>query len=131
MFNQLLTPVAGSLPLSFVIAALPIAVVLALLGIARWPAWQSSLAGLIVGLAIAIGVWQFPAGLAFAAVTSGIAFALLPIIWIVFNALLLYHISVAAGRIDAFRDWILVHLPNDRRACRSCRNNSSDRRGRR
>ncbi len=116
MFSQPLTPVAGNLPLSFVIAALPIAVVLALLGLARWPAWQSSLAGLIVGLAIAIGVWQFPAGLAFAAVTSGIAFALLPIIWIVFNALLLYHISAAAGRIDAFRDWILVHLPNDRRS---------------
>ena len=116
MFSQPLTPVAGSLPLSFVIAALPIAVVLALLGLARWPAWQSSLAGLIAGLVIAIGVWRFPVGLAFDAVASGIAFALLPIIWIVFNALLLYHISVAAGRIDAFRDWILVHLPNDRRS---------------
>uniref|UniRef100_A0A8J4M643 L-lactate permease n=1 Tax=Acidicaldus sp. TaxID=1872105 RepID=A0A8J4M643_9PROT len=116
MFGQLLAPVAGSLPLSFVIAALPIAVVLALLGIAGRPAWQSSLAGLIVGLGIAIGVWQFPAGLALDAVASGVAFALLPIIWIVFNALLLYHLAVAAGRFDAFREWILVHLPDDRRS---------------
>ncbi len=116
MFSQPLTPVAGNLPLSFAVAVLPIAAVLALLGVARWPAWRASLAGLIVGLVIAIGVWRFPTGLALDAVASGIAFALVPIIWIVFNALLLYHISVAAGRIDAFRDWILVHLPNDRRS---------------
>ncbi|MGC8524402.1 MAG: L-lactate permease [Acidibrevibacterium sp.] len=116
MFNQPLTPVAGNLPLSFVIAALPIVIVLVLLGIAQRPAWQASLAGLIVGLAIALGVWRFPAGLAFAAVTNGAAFALLPVIWIVVNALLLYHLAAAAGRIDAFRDWILVHLPDDRRS---------------
>ena len=46
MFRQLLTPVAGSLPLSFLVAAVPIAVVLVLLGVARRPAWQASLAGL-------------------------------------------------------------------------------------
>ena len=115
MFNQLLTPVAGSLPLSFVIAALPIAVVLALLGVAQRPAWQSSLAGLIVGLVIAIGVWQMPAGLAFNSVANGIVFAVWPVMWIVFTALLLYNIAVAAGRFDAFRDWVLEHLPNDRR----------------
>ncbi|MCA7121057.1 MAG: L-lactate permease [Acidibrevibacterium sp.] len=116
MFNQPLTPVAGSLPLSFVIAALPIVVVLVLLGIAQRPAWQASLAGLIVGLVIALGVWRFPASLALAAVANGAAFALLPVIWIVVNALLLYHLAAAAGRIDAFRDWILVHLPDDRRS---------------
>ena len=46
MFKQLLTPVAGSLPLSFIVAALPVAVVLVLLGVLRRPAWQASLAGL-------------------------------------------------------------------------------------
>ena len=42
-------------------------------------------------------------------------FALWPVMWIVFNALLLYNIAVASGRFDAFRDWVLEHLPNDRR----------------
>jgi lactate permease len=28
---------------------------------------------------------------------------------------LLYNIAVISGRFDAFRDWVLVHLPNDRR----------------
>ena len=48
MFKQLLTPVAASLPLSFIVAALPVAAVLVLLGVMRRPAWQASLAGLIV-----------------------------------------------------------------------------------
>jgi lactate permease len=35
--------------------------------------------------------------------------------WIVINALFLYNIAVASGRFDAFRDWVIAHLPNDRR----------------
>jgi lactate permease len=33
----------------------------------------------------------------------------------VFNALLLYNVAVRSGRFDQFRDWVLNHLPNDRR----------------
>ena len=54
MFHQLLTPVGDNLALSFVVAAAPIAVVLVMLGVLRRPAWQASLGGLIVGLAIAV-----------------------------------------------------------------------------
>jgi lactate permease len=67
MFHQLLTPVADSLALSFLVAILPIATVLVLLGILRRPAWQAALAGLVVGLIIAIAVWGLPAQIALAA----------------------------------------------------------------
>ena len=107
MFNQLLSPVGGSLILSVLIAALPIATVLVALGVLRRPAWQASLAGLVVGLVIAIAVWKFPAGLALDSVAAGAVFALWPVMWIVFNALLLYNIAVISGRFDAFRDWML------------------------
>ncbi|MBV8912065.1 MAG: L-lactate permease [Acetobacteraceae bacterium] len=115
MFNQLLTPVAGSLVLSFLVAALPIAVVLVMLGVMRRPAWQASLGGLLVGFVIAVLIWQFPIGLALDSVAAGAVFALWPVMWIVFNALLLYNIAVSSGRFDAFRDWVVNHLPNDRR----------------
>ena len=49
MFHQLLTPVGDSLTLSFLVALLPIATVLVLLGLFRRPAWQAALAGLAVG----------------------------------------------------------------------------------
>jgi len=115
LFHQLLTPVGGSLPLSFVVAALPIVIVLVMLGVLRRPAWQASLGGLVTGLVIAVLVWQLPMGLAFDSVAAGAVFALWPVMWIVFNALLLYNIAVISGRFDAFRDWVVEHLPDDRR----------------
>jgi len=115
MFHQLLTPVGGSLTLSFIVAALPITVVLLLLGILRRPGWQSALAGLIVGLVVALAVWDMPLGLALDAVANGMVFALWPVMWIVLNALLLYNVAVRSGRFDAFREWIVAYLPNDRR----------------
>ena len=81
----------------------------------RRPAWQAALAGLIVGLIIAVAVWQMPVGLALNSVFNGAVFALWPVMWIVVNALLLYNIAVHSGRFDAFRAWVLEHLPNDRR----------------
>ncbi|HEY1945309.1 MAG TPA: L-lactate permease [Roseiarcus sp.] len=115
MFQQLLTPVGGNLALSFATASLPIATVLVLLGVLRRPAWQASLAGLVVGFVIAVGVWKLPVGLAISATLNGVVFALWPVMWIVFNAMLLYNVSVVSGRFDAFRRWTLDHLPNDRR----------------
>jgi lactate permease len=115
MFHQLLTPVGGSLTLSFLVAILPVATVLILLGIVRRPAWQAALAGLIVGLIIAVAVWDLPVNIAFAAASNGAVFAFWPVMWIVIAALFVYNIAVSSGRFDAFRAWIVKHLPNDRR----------------
>src|SRR5215469_10841784 len=115
MFHQLLTPIGGNLWLSFVVAALPIATVLVLLGVLRRPAWLASLGGVIVAFAVALGGWRFPPGLALDSFAAGFVFAIWPVMWIVFNALLLYNIAVVTGRFDAFRAWLLRHLPDDRR----------------
>ncbi|MDN7846947.1 L-lactate permease [Burkholderia multivorans] len=114
-FAQPLTPVAHSLLWSFLVAAVPIGIALVMLGVFRRPAWQASLAGLVAGLLIAICVWGMPTGLAFNSVAAGMALALMPVMWIVFTALLLYNIAVKSGRFDDFRQWMLDHLPDDRR----------------
>src|SRR5258708_27773414 len=62
MFHQLLTPVGDSLLLSFLVAILPIATVLVLLGILKRPAWQAALAGLAGRLFVAATLWGPPAG---------------------------------------------------------------------
>src|SRR6202011_3846965 len=115
MFHQLLTPVGGSLGLSFLVALLPIVTVLVLLGILKRPAWQAAFAGLVVAFLIAVSIWAMPVQMALAAACNGAVFALWPVMWIVINALFLYNIAVASGRFDAFRDWVITHLPNDRR----------------
>src|SRR5438270_5937294 len=115
MFHQLLTPVGGSLGLSFLVALLPIVTVLVLLGVVKRPAWQAALAGLAVAFTVAVTIWEMPVQMALSAACNGAVFALWPVMWIVINALLLYNIAVASGRFDAFRDWVISRLPNDRR----------------
>ena len=58
MFDQLLRPSRTALGCPSRWRALPIVTVLVVLGGLRRPAWQASLAGLIVGLVIAVGFWR-------------------------------------------------------------------------
>lgn len=115
VFCQPLAPVANNLFLSFLVGIIPILVVLILLGIVRRPAWQAALAGLIVGLIIAIAVWGMPLNLAISSTLNGFAFALLPVMWIVWNAMWLYNIAVRSGKFELFRRWMVYNVPPDRR----------------
>jgi len=115
MFAQLLTPVGDSLSLSFLVAAIPVVIILVMLGVMRKPAWMAAISGLTAALAIAVFVWQMPLHLALGSAVNGAVFAVWPVMWIVVNALLLYNIAVRSGRFAAFRHWVINHLPNDRR----------------
>jgi lactate permease len=115
MFHQLLTPVGNSLLPSFLVAALPIIVVLLLLGWARRPAWQASLAGLIVGLIVAILVWQFPVGLAVDSVVAGGVFALLAGDVDRLQRPGAVQRRRRLGPLRRLSRWTLAFLPNDRR----------------
>ncbi len=115
MFRQLIDPVAHNLFLSFLVGFIPIVVVLVLLGIVRLPAWQAALAGLVVGLLVAVTVWSMPVGLALRSMSLGAAFALLPVMWIVWNAMWLYNVAVQTGKFELFRRWMVYNVPPDRR----------------
>ncbi|MCX2561808.1 L-lactate permease [Acetobacter farinalis] len=115
MFIQPLVPAAHSLLLSFLLAASPIIVTLILMGVLRRPAWQATLGGMCVGVVMAIGVWGLPASLVAASISNGVIFSFLPVMWIALSALFLFNIAKESGRFDAFRQWIITHLPNDRR----------------
>jgi len=114
MWPQNYTPVAGSLPLSTLVAALPIFVLLFLLGIRRMPAWKSSLVGLATAVLIAGVVYGMPLGRLVPAVLMGAAFGLWPIGWVVFTAVLLYRITLESGKFDLLKDSI-AHLSEDKR----------------
>src|SRR5712692_9636988 len=60
MWSQNYTPVAGSLGLSSLAAAIPIFVLLFLLGVKRKPAWVAALSGLAAAAAVAIFVYGMP-----------------------------------------------------------------------
>ncbi|HEX4205080.1 MAG TPA: L-lactate permease [Ktedonobacteraceae bacterium] len=115
MFHQLLEPVGNNLLLSFLVGLIPILVVLVLLGIIRRPAWQAALSGLVVAFIIAVLVWKMPVGLAASSTLAGFAFAILPVMWIVWNAMWLYNVAVRSGKFDLFRRWMIHNVPADKR----------------
>jgi len=103
MWQQNYVPVADSLALSTVAAAIPIFVLLLLIGILRKPAWIAALAGLVAALFVAIGIYGMPAPLAVSSAGNGAAFGLLPIGWTVLNAMLLYNVTVVTGQFAVVR----------------------------
>ena len=114
MWQQNYAPVENSLPLSALVAAIPIFALLILLGVARKPAWIASLVGLGTAAVVAGGVYGMPVGRLFAAVTYGAAFGLFPIGWVVFSAILLYRVTLESGKFDLLKDSI-GHLTDDAR----------------
>src|ERR1017187_3457807 len=114
MWQQNYTPVANSLPLSALVAAIPIFALLVLLGVARKPAWMASLVGLGTAALVAAGAYGMPLGRLFAAVAYGAAFGLFPIGWVVFAAILLYRVTLESGKFDLLKDSI-GHLTDDAR----------------
>jgi len=114
MWQQVYLPVADSLALSALVAALPIVVMLVMIGVLRKPPWAAALAGLGTAFTIAIAVYGMPTGLAVNSVTFGAAFGLFPICWIVFWAIVLYRLTLESGKFEVIKDTI-GGLTSDRR----------------
>jgi lactate permease len=94
------------------LAALPILVLLVMLGVMRKPAWLASLAGLAAAIVVAAAVYGMPLGRLAATVSYGAAFGLFPIGWVVFAAILLYRVILETGKFDVLKDSI-GHLTDD------------------
>jgi L-lactate transport len=114
MWDQVYTPVAGSLAASAAVASLPILVMLFSLGVVRMAAWKSGLLGLTAVIIVAATVYRMPLPLVASATVYGAAFGLFPIAWIVFWAVALYRLTVETGQFEIIKDSV-GHLTPDRR----------------
>ena len=113
-WTQVYMPVAGSLALSALTAALPVVVLLGLLAFGHAKAHWAALAGLAASLGVAVVVFGMPPVLAGAAALNGAAYGLFPIGWIVLGAIFLYDVTVKAGQFEVVKDTI-AGLASDRR----------------
>jgi lactate permease len=117
----------GSAVLSPLVAALPVVLLLGLLASGRVPAQVAALAGLAAAVLAAVFAFTPPearspdgpglvgwAGTVLAAAGSGAAYGLLPIGWIVLNAVFLYALTVEAGTFETVKRSVLA-LSDDRR----------------
>ncbi|ULP40299.1 L-lactate permease [Mycobacterium lentiflavum] len=103
MYRQILDPLAHSLGLSSLVAALPLAMLFVMLGVLRLRAWMASLISLAIAIAIAVVVYHMPIGQALHAGGEGAVFGFFPILWIVINAIWVYQMTVQTGHFDVLR----------------------------
>jgi lactate permease len=112
-WSQLYAPLGG-IGTSALIAAIPVVVLLALLAFWHVRAHVAALIALGLALAVAIFVYGMPAPLAFAAAGYGAAFGLLPIGWLILNAIFIYQLSVETGGFATLQRQI-AGISGDRR----------------
>jgi L-lactate transport len=106
MWTHNYIPLAGSLALSALVAALPIFTLLFLLGVRRQSAWVAALCGLAAATLIAIVEYGMPFRALVGAISYGAAYGLFPIGWIIFGAIFLYRLTVTGGCFEIIKDSI-------------------------
>jgi lactate permease len=114
VWHQVYVPVGNNLLWSAVVASLPVVVLLGLLGFTRIKAHIAALLGLLVAIGVAIAIYQMPVDLAAMAALHGALYGLLPIGWIVLNAIFLFDLTVASGGFQ-FVKRSIASLASDRR----------------
>ncbi len=114
MWQQNYTPLNGNLALSALVAALPILVLLYLLGIKRTSAWIAAVSGLATTVLVSLFLYGMPVGRVVSAAAYGAAYGLFPIGWIVIWALYLYRLTLDTGKFESIKH-SLRSLTQDRR----------------
>ena len=114
LWSQPIDPL-HQMALSAAVAALPLIIVLIVMGVLRKPGYIAAIWGLSCASLLALLVWQMPARLVVASAGYGVVYALWPIMWIVFAALCLYNLAVDTGKFDLLRVWMEHHASGDMR----------------
>jgi lactate permease len=113
LWTQPLNPLHW-MALSALAAAVPLAVLLVLMGGLRKSGAVSAACGLAAAALLAVLIWHMPVKLAGWSAAYGLVYALWPIMWIVFTALWLYNLSVDTGKFELLRRWMAEHASGNR-----------------
>jgi lactate permease len=93
---------------TWLVALIPVAVLLILLAVFRLSAWLAVLIGSAITLALAIGVWGMPVGDGLRAYAYGSATGVWSVDWITFWGVVLFNTLVVTGVFERFRIWLIA-----------------------
>ncbi|PTB22023.1 L-lactate permease [Trinickia symbiotica] len=105
MFQQVLNP-TGNLFVSWLLALVPVVVLLVLLAVFRVSAWISVLIGAIVTFIIAAVVWTMPVTTGIRVFAYGSLTGIWAVDWITFWGVMLFNSLTLTGVFDDFRRWL-------------------------
>ncbi|MGA2087378.1 MAG: L-lactate permease [Stellaceae bacterium] len=112
MFTQVLDP-AGNLFATWLVALIPVVVLLFMLAVLRWSAWLATLIGSLITLALGLWVWQMPLDQGVQAYVYGSLTGVWNVDWITFWGLILFNTMVVSGAFDKLRRWLIAQGTQD------------------
>jgi lactate permease len=112
MFTQIVDP-TGNLFVTWVVALVPVVLLLFLLAILRMSAWQAVLIGSVVTFLLALWVWKMPLGNGALAYLYGSATGIWNVNWITFWGVMLFNTLVTTGSFEKLRRWLVQQGTRD------------------
>ena len=106
MFTQILDP-TGNLFATWLVALVPVVLLLVLLAGLRLSAWIAVLIGSIVTFLLALFVWKMPLDDGIRAYLYGSATGIWNVDWITFWGVVLFNTLVTTGTFEKFRRWLV------------------------
>lgn len=104
----------GNALLSTLVASLPIVVLLGSIAWLNIQIHHAALLGFAVAMAVAVGAFGMPLGLATTTGIYGAAYGLFPIGWIILNLMFLYQMTVDKGHFTVLRHSLATLAPDPR-----------------
>ena len=99
--------------LSALVAALPLILILVLMGGLRKGGLFASACGLGTAGLLAMLIWRMPLALLLWSTAYGFIYALWPVLWIVVSGLWLYNLTQDTGKFELLRRWMEEHVSGD------------------
>ncbi len=112
MFTQILDP-TGNLFVTWLVALIPVVLLLFLLAGLRMSAWLAVLIGSIVTFLLGWWVWKMPLGDGLLAYVYGSATGIGNVNWITFWGVMLFNTLVATGAFEKLRRWLIQQGTRD------------------
>jgi lactate permease len=106
MFDQVLNPFPNVFVV-WLVALIPVVVLLFLLAVLRMTAWLATLIGSIVTLILGVVVWHMPLRLGLDAYVFGSLTGIWAVNWITFWGVVLFNTLVITGTFESFRTWLV------------------------
>ncbi|WP_407165146.1 L-lactate permease [Bradyrhizobium sp. ORS 111] len=112
MFSQILNP-TGNLFVTWIVALIPVILLLVLLAAFRMSAWLAVLIGSVVTFFLGLWVWKMPLGNGALAYIYGSATGIWNVDWITFWGVMLFNTLVVTGTFEKFRRWLISQGTED------------------
>lgn len=112
MFTQVLDPL-GNLFLTWLVALIPVVLLLVLLAGFKWSAWLATLVGSLFTFGIGIAIWHMPLAEGARAYLYGSATGVWNVDWITFWGVVLFNTLNVTGVFGRFTRWITAHGTRD------------------